>query len=170
MTEMNEETLTAYHEAGHAVVALELGFPPQRLSIVPNDKNEGRLIAPWPEGFDEFSEDFEEVLRRRLVVLFAGVKSEELFTERPTDPDDPNLDPRSRDSDADLASDLVLRLMSETGDQDLEIASRAQDEAEAILQKKQAKVERLAKALVEHKELSGDDLVSIIEATRVTEN
>jgi hypothetical protein len=64
-------TATAYHEAGHAVMALVLGRPVQRVSIEPNQVRLGH--CELKQGAFRRSED---VLETQILILLAGPAAE----------------------------------------------------------------------------------------------
>ena len=76
--ELNESTgltATAYHEAGHAVVALALGRTVQRVSIVPGQGWLGR--CEFQKGRVRPSEDW---LEREILISLAGAAAEARHT------------------------------------------------------------------------------------------
>jgi hypothetical protein len=66
---------TAYHEAGHAVAALALGRPVQRVSIRPDHDYLGRCA--FGKGVFRPSEDW---LEREILIALAGVAAEARHT------------------------------------------------------------------------------------------
>ncbi len=60
---MDETEITAYHEAGHAIMGLVCGARILRLSIEPNNehgpKRFGESIVQWPRGATSMSYVFE---------------------------------------------------------------------------------------------------------------
>lgn len=74
MSLMNHEA-TAYHEAGHAVIALELGRSIQRVSIVPGREWLGR--CEFQKGRVRPSEDW---LEREILIALAGLAAEARHT------------------------------------------------------------------------------------------
>ena len=73
-----DRRLTAYHEAGHAVIALVVpGLDPvHKVTIVPREKSLG-VTAMLPER-DRHTHAFSD-LRARLIMLLAGRAAEELI-------------------------------------------------------------------------------------------
>lgn len=72
---------TAYHEAGHAVMALSLGRPIQRVTIAPGNLHSGatRLGAcEIQKGRFKASKDW---LEDEVLILLAGMVAEARFTE-----------------------------------------------------------------------------------------
>lgn len=68
---------TAYHEAGHAVLALVLGRPVQRVSILPNHLRLGQ--CELKKGASRPSQD---VLEREVLILLGGPAAEARYTGR----------------------------------------------------------------------------------------
>ena len=66
---------TAYHEAGHAVLALALGRPVQRVSALPNRERLGQ--CDFRKGVVRPSEDW---LERELLIALGGVAAEARHT------------------------------------------------------------------------------------------
>jgi ATP-dependent Zn protease len=63
--------LTAYHEAGHAVVAMALDRPVHRVSILPNRDRAGQ--CEFGKGVYRPSED---ALEREILIALAGMAAE----------------------------------------------------------------------------------------------
>ncbi len=66
---------TAYHEAGHAVVALALGRPVQRVSILPDRVRLGH--CEFKKGKFRPSEDW---LEREILIALGGIAAEARLT------------------------------------------------------------------------------------------
>ncbi len=66
---------TAYHEAGHAVVALALGRPVDRVTIVPDPKHAG--LCEFRKGSFRPSDDW---LEREILIALGGVAAEARHT------------------------------------------------------------------------------------------
>ena len=75
---MSEERLrlTAYHEAGHAVVSWVEGLEMEGASIEPQGSSLGRVSL----ADIEYMEGYDEIMRRRLRSSYAGVKAVELYS------------------------------------------------------------------------------------------
>lgn len=74
---IDSRTLTAYHEAGHAVIAILLGRPIQKISIVPNKTRLG--ACEIKKGRFQPSSDW---LEDEVLILLAGVVAEARLTGR----------------------------------------------------------------------------------------
>ena len=73
--EPTSEQATAYHEAGHAVVALSFGRPVQCVSIVPDREYLG--ICELGKGVHRPSDDW---LEREILIALGGIAAEARFT------------------------------------------------------------------------------------------
>jgi ATP-dependent Zn protease len=71
----SDEKSTAYHEAGHAVLALLLERSVQYVSILPNREHLG--ICEFGKGTTRRSEDW---LEREILIALAGIAAEAKFT------------------------------------------------------------------------------------------
>jgi ATP-dependent Zn protease len=72
---MPHDEATAYHEAGHAVLALVLGQPVQRVSVQPNRDHLGR--CEFAKGVFRPSEDW---LEREILIALGGIAAEARHT------------------------------------------------------------------------------------------
>jgi plasmid stabilization system protein ParE len=68
-------TATAFHEAGHAVMALALGRPVQRVSVRPNHQYLGQ--CRFGKGVFRPSEDW---LEREILISLGGMAAEAIHT------------------------------------------------------------------------------------------
>lgn len=71
---------TAYHEAGHAVMALELGRPVHKVTIVPGQSDLGMRrdgVCHIQKGRSKASKDW---LEDEVLILFAGMVAEARWT------------------------------------------------------------------------------------------
>jgi len=75
--ELDGRTATAYHEAGHAVMAISVGRPIQKISIVPNKTRLGACEVK--KGRFQPSTDW---LEDEILILFAGLAAESRLTGR----------------------------------------------------------------------------------------
>jgi hypothetical protein len=74
MTEPCELTAVAYHEAGHAVLAMALGRPIQKVSVAPNDLRLGH--CEFKKGLIRPSHDYVET---QILIFFGGLAAEARF-------------------------------------------------------------------------------------------
>src|SRR5882724_12821034 len=73
--EPTADEATAYHEAGHAVVALLLDRPVQCVSILPDRDHLG--VCEFGKGVCRPSEDW---LEREMLIALGGIAAEARFT------------------------------------------------------------------------------------------
>jgi ATP-dependent Zn protease len=73
--ESQHDEATAYHEAGHAVVALVLGRPVQRVSIMPDRETAGQ--CEFGKSVFRPSEDW---LEREILISLGGIAAEARHT------------------------------------------------------------------------------------------
>ncbi len=149
---------TAYHEAGHAVVAHFTGLAFETVSIIEDDESWGRCRTPLPEGFqpDEQGEGSLEVLKNHLAVRFAGAAAQEIFTGGFVEVEG---------NDLNGALHLVGSLAGNTDQMNAEL-EEARQRAKGILHREWASVEALAARLLEQGELDGEQAVAVIEGVR----
>lgn len=132
---------TAYHEAGHAIVALLLGFSVESAGI---DTNGGYCV--WNETMYVSEERFPEYW---AAVNLAGSIAREIATGEP-------------DSGELTQDDLTVRTLS-LGPEGLdELLGKARSQAEEILQASWPLVKLLARALLQYRRLQGEQIQDII--------
>ena len=73
--EPTTDQATAYHEAGHAVLAFVLGRPVQCVSILPDRDHDG--ICEFGKGVYRPTEDW---LEREILIALGGIAAEARFT------------------------------------------------------------------------------------------
>ena len=196
MTE-DEKKLTAYHEAGHALVTITVpsSDPLHKVTIIPRGQALGMTMA-LPER-DKYSASFEE-LESRLAILFGGRIAEELtFGKRQIT--------TGASDDIRQATNLARRMVTEFGFSDKLGPLRYEDNAEevflghsvtqhksvsdataklideevrilvekgeaaarSILTKHRAKLNKIAKALLEYETLTADDIDKVLKGQKI---
>jgi hypothetical protein len=151
--------LTAYHEAGHAVLSWVVGLEMDRASIEPQGSSLGRVSF-----IDiEHMEAYDEVMHRYLVSSYAGVKAVELYTGRPTALDDPNTDARVEGSDWDSIIALTQTLAGHEESEQVALQEQAEEQAQRILRENWRGVEAVAEALLKHRTLDSAHLSRILK-------
>ncbi len=108
-------------------------------------------------------EVYDEVLHRHLISSYAGVKVVELYTGRPTHPDDPNTNPGYWGSDWDEIMDLTLRLAGPEERAQVALQEKAEEMSQRILRENWRGVEAVAQALLKHRNLGSTDVSHILE-------
>ena len=191
---MNEEEkrLTAYHEGGHAIVALnvKMADPVHKATIVPRGQALG-MVMQLPEG-DRYSLKYQQMIDR-IAIMAGGRVAEELIFGKA------NIT-SGASSDIQQASKLARRMVTQWGFSDIlgtvaygeneqevflghsvarsqnvseetariidsevkRIVGAGWDEARKILKKKAADLETLAQALLEYETLSGEEIKDLL--------
>ncbi len=195
---MNEEekTLTAYHEGGHAIVALNVPStdPVHKATIVPRGRALG-MVMQLPEG-DRYSLKYQQ-MTSRLAIMMAGRIAEELVFGKENITSGASSDIKAA---TDLARNMVTRWgysdevgQVAYGDNQDEVflghsVARTQNvsedtarkidaevrrlvdgglaDARRILTEKRDDLETLAKALLEFETLSGEEIVNVLKGVK----
>jgi cell division protease FtsH len=195
---MNEEEKkkTAYHEGGHALVALNVpaADPVHKATIIPRGLALG-MVMQLPEG-DRYSMDFEQ-MTSRLTILMGGRVAEELIFGKNKITSGASGDIQSATS---LARNMITRWgysdelgtvmygenqeevflghsvartqnISEQTAQVIDrevrrLVSTAHEEAKRILSEKIDDLHTLAKGLLEYETLSGDEIVGVLKGIK----
>jgi cell division protease FtsH len=191
MTE-EEKKNTAYHEGGHALVAITVpsADPVHKATIIPRGRALG-MVMQLPEG-DRYSMNFEQ-MTSRLAIMMAGRVAEELILGKDKITSGASSDIQAATS---LARNMVTRWgysdklgLVSYGDQeevflghsvsrtqnvseetaniiDAEVKRLVNDgyeEAKRILTERLDDLHKLAKALLEYETLSGDEIVGALK-------
>jgi cell division protease FtsH len=192
MTE-EEKKLTAYHEGGHALVALSVPAtdPVHKATIIPRGRALG-MVMQLPER-DKFSMTYEQ-MTSRLAILFGGRVAEEIIfgKQKVTSGASSDIGQATKLARAMVTkwgfSDLlgaveygenqeevflghsvarnqnVSEATSEIIDQEVKrLVKAGEDEARRILTEKLEDLHTLAKALLEYETLSGDEIVNALK-------
>ena len=191
-----EKRNTAYHEGGHALVALSVpsADPVHKATIIPRGLALG-MVMQLPEG-DRYSMNFEQ-MTSRLAIMMGGRVAEELIMGK-------NMITSGASSDISAATSLARNMVTRWGysDQlglvsygdnqeevflghsvartqnvsedtaktiDLEVRRLVQggyDEARRILSERIEDLHTLAKALLEFETLSGEEIMNVVKGVR----
>lgn len=192
---MNEEEkrLTAYHEGGHAIVAMnvKMADPVHKATIVPRGQALG-MVMQLPEG-DRYSMKYQQMIDR-IAIMAGGRVAEELIFGKE------NIT-SGASSDIQQASKLARRMVTQWGFSDVlgtvaygeneqevflghsvarsqnvseetariidnevkRLVTAGWDEARQILTDKAEDLEKLAQALLEYETLSGQEIKDLLE-------
>ena len=159
MSETNSEENTAHHEAGHAVAAWRFGFPTKRVSVIPEEDFLGVHEGDSPlSGMDpdaDSSPEVTEAVEKKVVLIYAGHAAQVRF--------EPDSAEHYSHSDASAVLNLVGYLC---GSIEQEEAKHAElyARAETLIHEHWGGVEAVAKVLLEHKELTGEEVARLLEA------
>jgi cell division protease FtsH len=191
-----EKMLTAYHEGGHALVALSVpaADPVHKATIIPRGLALG-MVMQLPEG-DRHSMSFEQ-MTSRLAIMMGGRTAEELIFGKDKITSGASSDISAATS---LARNMVTRWgfsdelgtvsygdnqeevflghsvartqnVSEETARKIDAEVRrliqdAHDEARRILYERKDDLHTLAKALLEYETLAGDEIVGVLKGVR----
>jgi cell division protease FtsH len=193
-----EKKLTAYHEGGHALVALNVPVadPVHKATIVPRGRALG-MVMQLPEG-DRYSMSFD-MMTSRLAIMMAGRVAEELIfgKEKITS---------GASSDISAATNLARNMVTRWGFSDKlgtvaygdnqeevflghsvartqnvsaetmmtidaevrRLVKGGEDEARRIITEKLEELHAVAKALLEFETLSGDEIIGVMKGVQPT--
>ncbi len=150
------ERLSAYHEAGHAVMAQLCGRQVTEVEIIGDREHTGSVQSlaylPDPVEFDRPEDEAEEVVRR-LKVILAGIVAEEIISGR-EQWDDSN-------QDLDTAVRLAMRLVDDCEDV-MPLLEETRTEMKRELRRHWSAVEMLAGELLVHKVLTGSEVRRLV--------
>jgi ATP-dependent Zn protease len=159
--EGHPELHIAYHEAGHAVIAVHYGFPLRHVTIIPDDEHLGHVSTESPKRqIDAYNPNsdpmrIERVLRRYYQFCMAGAEAvmlvcpEHTYSGIGADLPDANSCLRHLSADDD-ERDAWQRL--------LDIQTRN------LVARYRPAIEALAAALMERKALTGKEVRAIVRA------
>ena len=142
---------TAYHEAGHAIVAVLLGRPVDKVSVVRNSLRLGVCRMSKRKGAP-----VQDEMETQALIQFAGLISEAKYTGRYN----------WGGAQQDLIQIRQLARYRGSSEKQMErLQRRWMDKTEYLLSDDNtwSLVERLARELVEHKTLSGRFVVNLVE-------
>ena len=196
----DEKRLTAYHEAGHAVVALHLpaSDPIHKATIIPRGRALG-MVMRLPEG-DRVSLAYDKILADLRVACGGRIAEDLIFgAEKIT---------TGASSDIRMATDMARRMVTEWGMSDKlgflayagdeqevflgrsvtqqktvseatadmidaevrRIVDEAYDDAEKLLKKHNDQLENLAQGLLEYETLNGEEIKIIVDGGSLSRN
>jgi len=192
----DEKRNTAYHEGGHALVALTVpsADPVHKATIIPRGRALG-MVMQLPEG-DRYSINYEQ-MTSRLAIMMAGRVAEELIFGKDKITSGASSDIQAATG---LARNMVTRwgysdalgtvsygdnqeevflghsvartqnVSEDTAQKiDSEVRRLVQgglDEARRILSERLEDLHTLAKALLEYETLSGDEIINVIKGIK----
>ena len=190
-----EKRNTAYHEAGHAMIAYHLDLDPvQQISIIPSGRALGYTLNPPTE--DKYSV-YKSELKKKISMLLGGRAAEEIVNgdvsggasndiERATKTAknmitrlgmSDVLGPRCFGNDQgevflgrDFSSsqDYSEEIAAKIDSEIHEIISEAYDKAKTILKDDIAKLHFIAEFLVKHEVMDGDQFKAVMESAEPT--
>lgn len=158
---------TAYHEAGHAVVAVALGLGFNSASIDPKENVLGHLTHPSLFGY-HFSNNREKysLARKFVLISYAGIPAQRLVDPNPWE----HHGAYDEDSAREICHENGLGPNLRPGEfMDVNSAAHAayrerlRKEAARLVRKQRAAVEAFAEALLQHITVDGETGERLIE-------
>ena len=145
---------TAYHEAGHAVIAWGLGIDIGDIVILNEDSGYVSHRSPFSEvvDFDEFenSEDFDSVANNMILYSLAGPMSEKKFN-----PD--GFDTACSNDDLEKVSELLIRMNTDGASFEKKVQEMINDpDTWAVIQ-------LIANQVIEHQGLSRERVQQLLQ-------
>lgn len=152
------EVETAYHEAGHAVVAYHRGLPMEGADIVATGDRAGVLKMGEPPAYWDagaYGELMKAWYFGAVMVRFAGTQAVELLTGKAVGEHDPNV--------MQLPGSDWSGVAAMFGELEQDGLQRAYDEAERVLRDNRHAVKAVAEALLEHEALDKGELYAVLD-------
>jgi hypothetical protein len=151
---------TAYHEAGHIVAKLHFGFPIVRATVEASGDYHGAVEGPnihieLAETSDDSCE-IETAQRNFLVICFAGPEAQRAY-----DPD--SVEPWHAAGDEESAVDALWH-MGYHPDKLAAIDAELRLAAKEFVRTHWSQIDAVAKALLEKREMTGEELRRVLEA------
>ena len=146
----------AYHEAGHVVVGLKLGFEVREVTIKPKSRTLGNVQAQVGEASSNRCVDRDAA---DIKLCLAGPLAEQLVSPDPFNVLIANGSGRDWRSARRTARQLNTR-----GEAEVLIVMLALETA-ALVQQHRDAIGRVATALLEHETLTGDDINSLVNGS-----
>jgi cell division protease FtsH len=188
----DEKKMTAYHEAGHALVSLNMpgSVPIHKATIIPRGRALG-MVQSLPER-DQISQSYEEMIAQLAMAMGGRVAEEIIFGEK-------NIT-SGASGDIQMATKLARAMVTELGfspklgrmaystpnadmfhtpkiaeetqktvDKEiLRLVEDGYDRAKNILTEKRKDLDTLANGLLEYETLSGDEITDLLDGKKPT--
>ncbi len=157
---------TAYHEAGHVVVAAYFGLPTTDVTIVPSGDAFGMATHPSPLMLDLGSEGTaaarRSAARDMIVASYAGLAAQRLVDTQAPDFHGHGDEEGAMDLSRTYA--VLPRSGCFVGDEVHEAyLARLRGEAERLVRRLRTAIQALARALLSRKTIPGDEAVAFVE-------
>jgi ATP-dependent Zn protease len=166
---MHEESrLTAYHEAGHMVVAWKLGLNVLGATIVPDPEEgyAGRVKVPVEDRvrYADWVKSEEDYLYAHLVRCYAGMEAGERYVRTPMPELNIDLGLVGPDSDYPQIADVLLTIAGPDKDEQIETDERAKRHARNLVSSRWSQIEAVAQTLLERETLDEGECRQVLES------
>lgn len=163
-----ETVKTAYHEAGHAVIAAVLDLHVNGVTIIRREGSLGCTTSPNPiYGYEGSGKrDRQGRARDSIVTLYAGLAAESLFVGTPFSFEEDAEHGAWNDHEVawELLREVHVRGSSFVGDDSYcRALERLQRKAKALVKQHRDAIQRVASALIERRTLKHEELLKEVE-------
>jgi ATP-dependent Zn protease len=160
--------LTAYHEAGHMVVAWELGLNVLGATIVPDPQAgyAGRMIVPVEDRvrYADWVESESAYLYAHLVMSYAGMEAGEKYVGAPMPRLNIDLGFVGPDSDYGPIADILITIAGLDEDEQIKTGELAERHAKKLVSTRWSQIEAVAEALMERETVDESECREVLEA------
>jgi hypothetical protein len=166
---MGEESrLTAYHEAGHMVVAWDLGLNVLGATVIPDPEEgyAGRVVVPVEDRvrYADWVESEGAYLFAHMIMLYAGIAAGERYLGAPLPEMNIDVGFVSPYSDYGGITDALLEVAGPDEQDQLETSARAQRIAEYRVAGGWSQIEAVAQTLMDRETLDEGECRRVLEA------
>ena len=163
----DESMLTAYHEAGHMVVAWELGLNVLGATIVPDPQADyaGRVIVPVEDRvrYADWVESERAYLFAHMVMSYAGMEAGEKYVGAPMPELNIDLGFVGPDGDYGQIADALHAIAGPDEDEQTETLELARHQAQRFVTSRWSKIEAVAQTLMERETLDEHECREVLE-------
>jgi ATP-dependent Zn protease len=160
--------LAAYHEAGHMVVAWELGLNVLGATIVPDPQAgyAGRVIVPVEDRvrYADWVESESAYLFAHMVMSYAGMEAGETYVGAPMPELNIDLDFVGPDSDYNKIADALITIAGPGEDEQIKTGELAELHAKHLVSSRWSQIEAVAQTLMERETLDERECREVLEA------
>jgi len=166
---MSEESrLAAYHEAGHMVVAWDLGLNVLGATVIPDPEEgyAGRVVVPVEDRvrYADWVEAEEKYLFAHMVMLYAGMEAGERYLGAPMPAINIDVGFASPDSDYGGIASAMLEVAGPDEQDQRETSALAQRIAEHRVARRWSQIEAVAQTLMDRGTLDERECREVLQA------
>jgi ATP-dependent Zn protease len=170
MEKPQAEKLAAYHEAGHMVIAWDLGLNVLGATIVPDPGAgyAGRVIVPVEDRvrYADWVESERAYLYAHMIMRYAGMEAGEKYLGAPMPEINIDLGFVDPDPDSDIGpiTNVVLEIAGPSEKEQLETSELARQHAELLVSRRWSEIEAVAETLLDRETLDERECRKVLEA------